>query len=97
MSKERDRAPLSTEISPRETEIDPHPFDRGCSTRPDDEGVRGSSNAVAGTECRAQQWLEKAMRLHDSGLASLKADQLLDPLRDEPRFQAIQHALKFPP
>jgi hypothetical protein len=29
-------------------------------------------------------------------LASLKVDQLLDPLRDEPRFQAIQHALKFP-
>jgi serine/threonine protein kinase/tetratricopeptide (TPR) repeat protein len=45
---------------------------------------------------KALAWLEEAMRLHDSGLASLKVDQLLDPLRDEPRFQAIQHALKFP-
>jgi serine/threonine protein kinase len=44
MSKERDRAPLSTEISPRETEIDPHPLDRGRRERPDDEGVRRSSN-----------------------------------------------------
>jgi TolB-like protein/Tfp pilus assembly protein PilF/predicted Ser/Thr protein kinase len=45
----------------------------------------------------ALAWLEKAMRLGDSGLAALKVDQLLDPLRDEPRFHAIQHALKFPP
>jgi eukaryotic-like serine/threonine-protein kinase len=50
-----------------------------------------------GNKSKALAWLEKAMRLHDSGLASLKVDQLLDPLRDEPRFQAIQHALKFPP
>jgi serine/threonine-protein kinase len=46
---------------------------------------------------KALAWLERAMRLRDSGLAALKADGLLDPLRDEPRFQAIQHALKFPP
>jgi TolB-like protein/DNA-binding winged helix-turn-helix (wHTH) protein len=46
---------------------------------------------------RALAWLEKAMRLHDSGLVAVKVDSLLDPLRNEPRFQAIQQALKFPP
>jgi len=36
------------------------------------------------------------MRLHDSGLAYLKADPLMDALRNEPRFQAIERELKFP-
>jgi TolB-like protein len=43
------------------------------------------------------EWLEKAMRLRDPGLIYLKTDPLLDPLRNEPRFQAIERALKFPP
>jgi serine/threonine-protein kinase len=42
-------------------------------------------------------WLENAIRLRDSGLAALKVDPLLDPVRNEPRFQRIQGALKFPP
>jgi TolB-like protein/Flp pilus assembly protein TadD len=46
---------------------------------------------------KALAWLEKAMRLRDSGLAALKVDGLVDPLRDEPRFQAVQNALRFPP
>lgn len=46
---------------------------------------------------RAFVWLENAIRLRDSGLAALNVDPLLDPLRNEPRFQAIQRALKFPP
>jgi serine/threonine-protein kinase len=50
-----------------------------------------------GNRPKALAWLETAMRLHDSGLAALELDRLLDPLRDEPRFQAVQHALKFPP
>jgi hypothetical protein len=45
----------------------------------------------------ALAWLEKAVRLRDSGLAALKVDPLLDPLRNEPRFRAIQIALNFPP
>ncbi len=41
-------------------------------------------------------WLEKAMRLRDTGLAYLRADPLLDPLRQEPRFKAVERELKFP-
>ncbi len=50
-----------------------------------------------GNTPKALAWLEKAMHLRDSGLAALKVDSLLDPLRNEPRFQAIQRALNFPP
>src|SRR5262249_7601390 len=50
-----------------------------------------------GNQTGALEWLEKAMRLHDASLVVLQVDYLLDPLRDEPRFQAIQQALKFPP
>jgi len=45
---------------------------------------------------RALRWLDTAWRLRDSGLEWLKVDPLLDPLRNEPRFQAIERALKFP-
>jgi TolB-like protein/tetratricopeptide (TPR) repeat protein len=44
----------------------------------------------------ALRWLDLAVRLHDSGLVLLKVDPLLDPLRAEPRFQAIERELKFP-
>ena len=45
---------------------------------------------------KALEWLETALRLRDPGLVSLKTDPLLDPLRKEPRFRAIERALKFP-
>jgi hypothetical protein len=38
----------------------------------------------------------QAMRLRDPGLAYLKTDFLMDPLRKEPRFQAIERELKYP-
>jgi TolB-like protein/Flp pilus assembly protein TadD len=44
----------------------------------------------------ALNWLETAYRLKDPGLAWLKVDFLLDPLRGEPRFQEIERKLKFP-
>jgi TolB-like protein/Tfp pilus assembly protein PilF len=44
----------------------------------------------------ALAWLEKAMQLRDPGLEWMKTDPLLDPLRNEPRFQAIEKALRFP-
>ncbi|TLZ50468.1 MAG: tetratricopeptide repeat protein [Gammaproteobacteria bacterium] len=49
-----------------------------------------------GETAKALDWLEAAVRLHDTGLAYLKTDPLIDPLRKEPRFQAIERALKFP-
>jgi hypothetical protein len=36
------------------------------------------------------------MRLRDPGLVELKTDPLVDPLRKEPHFQAIERELKFP-
>jgi hypothetical protein len=44
----------------------------------------------------ALDWLEKAKKLGDPGLIYVRTDALLDPIRKEPRFQAIERALKFP-
>jgi tetratricopeptide (TPR) repeat protein len=49
-----------------------------------------------GDRPRALKWLDTAMQLRDSGLDLLKTDPLLDPLRKEPHFQAIERDLKFP-
>jgi TolB-like protein/Tfp pilus assembly protein PilF len=49
-----------------------------------------------GNAPKALEWLEAALRLRDPGLADIKTDLLLDPLRQESRFQAIERALKFP-
>jgi TolB-like protein/Tfp pilus assembly protein PilF len=52
--------------------------------------------AQRGDPNQALAWLETALRLRDPGLYSIKTDPLLDPLRKELRFQAIERALKFP-
>ena len=52
--------------------------------------------AQCGNRAKALEWLETALRLRDPGLVLLKTDPLLDPLRKEPRFQAIERELKFP-
>jgi TolB-like protein/Flp pilus assembly protein TadD len=49
-----------------------------------------------GNRAMALKWLETAYRVRDSGLESLKVDAAWDPLRNEPRFQAIERELKFP-
>jgi tetratricopeptide (TPR) repeat protein len=49
-----------------------------------------------GQRAKALEWLETALRLRDPGLGNLKTDSLLDSLRQEPRFQAIERELKFP-
>ena len=49
-----------------------------------------------GNKSRALDWLDTAVRVRDTGLTGLKTDPLLDPLRQEPRFQAIERALSFP-
>jgi len=49
-----------------------------------------------GDSARALDWLRTAMRLRDPLLAAVKTAPPLDPLRREPRFQAIERELKFP-
>jgi tetratricopeptide (TPR) repeat protein len=49
-----------------------------------------------GDTARALDWLDTAMRNRDPYLAYTKANFFFDPLRSEPRFQAIERALKFP-
>jgi tetratricopeptide (TPR) repeat protein len=48
-----------------------------------------------GDTAKALELLETALQMH-AGMACLKADPLLDPLRAQPRFQAIERQLKFP-
>jgi tetratricopeptide (TPR) repeat protein len=49
-----------------------------------------------GNRTKALDWLETALRLRDPGLEYLKVDPLMDPLRQEPRLQAVMRELKFP-
>ena len=48
-----------------------------------------------GDNARALKWLETAKQVQGV-LLGLRIDSLLDPLRKEPRFQAIKRELKFP-
>lgn len=43
--------------------------------------------AALGEKDLAFQWMEKAMEEHDPQMARLRVDPMLDPLRDDPRFQ----------
>ena len=49
-----------------------------------------------GDTTRALDWLDTAMRNRDPYLAYTKVNPFFDPLRDDPRYQAIERALKFP-
>ncbi len=49
-----------------------------------------------GDTALALDWLETAMRNRDPYLAYTKVNFFFDPLRKEPRYQAIEQALKFP-
>jgi hypothetical protein len=49
-----------------------------------------------GNTVKALESLNKAIRLRHPDLEFLKTDPLIDPLPKEPRFQAIERALKFP-
>ena len=49
-----------------------------------------------GNTAKALEWLTTAMRLRNQDLVYVKIDPLLDPLRKEPGFQAIERALRFP-
>jgi tetratricopeptide (TPR) repeat protein len=52
--------------------------------------------AQRGDSPKALEWLETALRLRDAGLESLRTDSLMDPIRQEHRFQEIERKLKFP-
>jgi len=43
--------------------------------------------AALGEKDLAFQWLEKAMEEHDPEMARLRVDPMMDPIRDDPRFQ----------
>jgi TolB-like protein/Flp pilus assembly protein TadD len=49
-----------------------------------------------GDSAKALEWLETAVRRRTPGLEGLKTDPMLDPVRKDPRFQAIERDLKFP-
>jgi hypothetical protein len=49
-----------------------------------------------GDKAKALEWLMKALRLPDPGIVFSKNDPFMDPLRSDPRFQAIMRELKFP-
>jgi len=44
----------------------------------------------------ALDWLEKAHRLSDPGILWMRSDRLMDPIRNQPRFAAIEQALDLP-
>jgi hypothetical protein len=52
--------------------------------------------AQRGNVRKSLEWLDTAVRVRDPGLFYVKTDPLLDPLRKEPRFQAIMRKLRFP-
>jgi tetratricopeptide (TPR) repeat protein len=52
--------------------------------------------AQRGELARALDWLDKAVRERDPYLEYVKTNGFLDPLRKEPRFQAIERSLKYP-
>jgi TolB-like protein len=45
---------------------------------------------------KALDWLDTAYRLPDPGIGTLRVDELVDPLRQEPRFQEIERKLQLP-
>ncbi len=50
----------------------------------------------AGDKSLALDWLERGVREHSFYLVFLNDDPLFDPLRNEPRFQAMLRQLRFP-
>jgi TolB-like protein len=52
--------------------------------------------ALRGESPRALDYLDQAVRRRDPYLEYVKTNAFLDPLRKEPRFQAIERDLRFP-
>jgi serine/threonine-protein kinase len=54
-------------------------------------------HAALGEKDQAFEWLEKAYEERNQGLAFLKVDPTVDPLRSDPRFERMLRRMKFPP
>ena len=52
--------------------------------------------AAVGEKQRALDLVDRAVTLRDAFVVDFKVDPLLDPLRAEPRFQAVMRTLNFP-
>jgi len=50
-----------------------------------------------GEKEEAFAWLQKAADVHDGEMIGLKVEPELDPLRSDPRFQALLRRMNFPP
>jgi tetratricopeptide (TPR) repeat protein len=50
-----------------------------------------------GERVSAVRWLVMAERLRDPGLLDLRADWMLDPIRNEPEFKALEARMNFTP
>lgn len=66
------------------------------ASRPDDPYLNADIYAQWRDFPKALDLLETALRSRAAGLKWLKVDPLLDPLRKEPRFEAVMRELKFP-
>jgi serine/threonine-protein kinase len=53
-------------------------------------------HAQRGEKERAFTALGRAWAIHDPGLTTLRVDPLLDPIRSDPRFAALERKLDFP-
>ncbi len=58
---------------------------------------RAEALAAIGETQRALDAIDDAIATHDTQVVDLKVEPLLDPLRAEPRFQAVLRKLRFPP
>ena len=54
-------------------------------------------HAQRGDKERAFAALDRAWAIHDPGLTTMRVDFLLDPIRSDPRFVALEKRLNFPP
>ena len=52
--------------------------------------------SALGDKDQALSWLERARQEHSGGLTFLKVDLFWDPLRSDPRYQALLRQLNFP-
>jgi serine/threonine-protein kinase len=59
-------------------------------------GLRALAYAAAGDRERALNDVERAVALRDAAVVDFKFEPLLDPIRNEPRFQRVMQRLAFP-